>query len=53
MGRGRPADKPVMDEVKELLLVWTIALVLMATGIAVAQYATDEPHLAVDAGASH
>ncbi len=33
-----------MDEVKELLLVWTIALVLMAIGIGVAQYATGETH---------
>lgn len=40
-----------MDEVKELLLVWSIALVLMAVGIGVAQYATDEPHPTVEAGA--
>lgn len=39
-----------MGEVKELLLVWTIALVLMATGIGVAQYATDEAHLTGEAG---
>lgn len=39
-----------MDEVKELLLVWTIALALMVTGIGVAQYATDETHLTTEAG---
>jgi len=39
-----------MDEVKELLLVWTIALALMATGIGVAQFATDEAHRPVQSG---
>lgn len=39
-----------MGEVKELLLVWTIALVLMATGIGVAQYATDDERLTGEAG---
>ena len=39
-----------MDEVKELLLVWTIALALMATGIGVAQFATDETHRTVETG---
>lgn len=38
-----------MDEVKELLLVWTIALALMAAGIGVAHFATDEAHLTVEA----
>lgn len=38
-----------MDEVKELLLVWTIALALMGAGIGVAQYATDETHRTVEA----
>lgn len=39
-----------MDEVKELLMVWTIALALMVTGIGVAQYATDETNLTTQTG---
>jgi hypothetical protein len=29
-----------MDELKEMILVWAIALALMATGVGVAHYAT-------------
>lgn len=39
-----------MDEMKELLLVWTIALVLMVTGVGVAQYATDDAHPPAESG---
>lgn len=33
---------------KELLLVWTIALVLMLAGVGIAQYATQEPQYALE-----
>jgi hypothetical protein len=36
-----------MDEFRELVLVWTIALTLMVTGVAVAHYSTEEPQLSV------
>jgi len=39
-----------MDELRELALVWAIALALMVAGVAVAHYATDESHLPVAAG---
>ncbi len=39
-----------MDEFKELVLVWMIALTLMVAGVAVAHYATDEPQLSVEVG---
>ncbi len=44
-------DTGGMDEFRELVLVWTIALTLMVTGVAVAHYSTEEPHLPVAGGA--
>jgi len=41
-----------MDEMKELLLVWTIALLLMLAGIGIAQYATREPQFALESAGS-